>query len=254
MTPVQTTTVLRKNSRAHAHPAAQAIAKTVAPPKTRPHALAESAVDTANAKAPAVLAKPSFKQQMLLAREEAIVDVVNRMLADKGFDAMTVDEVANEVGVAKASLYKHFPSKEDLAAAAMVRMMQRAHDFLGTVSPKLAAIDKLKAAARWMMTLKLAGEMPNLPSQNSSLRATLTAHRGYVDGLMDISDTLGGWIEAAQAAGHISSKLPAIVVLYTFYARACDPVLEFLKVSGQYSHTEMLDYVTSTCFDGLATR
>jgi TetR/AcrR family transcriptional regulator, regulator of autoinduction and epiphytic fitness len=205
--------------------------------------------------APAALqTKPSFKQQMLLAREEAIVDVVNRMLADKGFDAMTVDEVATEVGVAKASLYKHFPSKEDLAAAAMVRMMQRAQAFLGTVSPTLSAIDKLKLAARWMMALKLAGEMPNLPSQNSSLRTKLTGHRGYVDGLIDISDTLGGWIEAAQAAGEISAKLPAMVVLYTLYARACDPVLEFLKLSGQYSTAQMLDFVCSTCFDGLAAR
>jgi TetR/AcrR family transcriptional regulator, regulator of autoinduction and epiphytic fitness len=230
------------------HPAAEATTK----PKPRANAVRKAV--TAKLHDPAALAKPSFKQQMLLAREEAIIDVVNRMLADKGFDAMTVDEVANEVGVAKASLYKHFPSKEDLAAAAMVRMMQRAHDFLGTVSPKLAAVDKLKVAARWMMALKLAGEMPNLPSQNSSLRATLIAHRGYVDGLMDISDTLGGWIEAAQEAGHISAKLPAVVVLYTLYARACDPVLEFLKVSGQYSHAQMLDYVTSTCFDGVVAR
>jgi hypothetical protein len=96
--------------------------------------------------------------------------------------------------------------------------------------------------------------MPNLPSQNSSLRATLTAHRGYVDGLIDISDTLGGWIEAAQKAGQISAKLPALVVLYTLYARACDPVLEFLKVGGQYSAEQMLDFVASTCFDGLVTR
>jgi TetR/AcrR family transcriptional regulator, regulator of autoinduction and epiphytic fitness len=230
------------------HPVAEATAK----PKPRAQAVRKAA--HAKASDSVAPAKPSFKQQMLLARKEAIIDVVNRMLADKGFDAMTVDEVAAEVGVAKASLYKHFPSKEDLAAAAMVRMMQRAHDFLGTVSPKLAAIDKLKVAARWMMALKLAGEMPNLPSQNSSLRATLTAHRGYVDGLMDISETLGGWIEAAQKAGHISAKLPAVVVLYTLYARACDPVLEFLKVSGQYSHAQMLDYVTSTCFDGVAAR
>ncbi len=230
------------------HPAAEAAAKP------KPRAKAARKTITAKAHDPAVLAKPSFKQQMLLAREEAIIDVVNRMLADKGFDAMTVDEVANEVGVAKASLYKHFPSKEDLAAAAMVRMMQRAHDFLGTVSRKLAAVDKLKVAARWMMALKLAGEMPNLPSQNSSLRATLIAHRGYVDGLMDISDTLGGWIEAAQKAGHISAKLPAVVVLYTLYARACDPVLEFLKVSGQYTNAQMLDFVTSTCFDGIVAR
>ncbi|MGA8514014.1 MAG: helix-turn-helix domain-containing protein [Burkholderiaceae bacterium] len=191
---------------------------------------------------------------MLLAREEAIVDVVNRLLADKGFDAMTVDEVAAEVGVAKASLYKHFPSKEDLAAAAMVRVMQRAQVFLKAMDSQLGEVDKLKQAALWMMQLKLAGEMPNLPSQNSSLRAKLLAHRNYIDGLMEISDTLGGWIEAAQKAGYISAKLPAIVVLYTLYARACDPVLEFLKASGQYSDAQMTQMVISTCFDGLISR
>ncbi len=200
------------------------------------------------------LGKPSFKQQMLLAREEAIVDVVNRMLANKGFDAMTVDEVAAEVGVAKASLYKHFPSKEDLATAAMVRVVERARAYLATLPAHATALDQLKAVARWMMRLKLAGEMPNLPSQNSSLRATLMANKGYIDGLMEISDTLGGWIEAAQKAGVISPTLPAIVVLYTLYARACDPVLEFLKVGGQHSNDEIIELVISTCFDGLNSR
>jgi TetR/AcrR family transcriptional regulator, regulator of autoinduction and epiphytic fitness len=246
--PLTAPTPARSRSSAHAQASAVLTA-----PATR-DAIAPSAVATAQPATSLVATKPSFKQQMLQAREEAIVDVVNRMLADKGFDAMTVDEVAAEVGVAKASLYKHFPSKEDLAAAAMVRMMQRAQVFLGTISPTLSAIDKLKLATRWMMQLKLAGEMPNLPSQNSSLRTKLTAHRGYVDGLISISDTLGGWIEAAQKAGEISTKLPAMVVLYTLYARACDPVLEFLKMGGQYSNVQMLDFVCSTCFDGLATR
>lgn len=204
--------------------------------------------------APVVGGKPSFKQQMLLAREEAIIEVVNSMLANKGFDAMTVDEVAAQVGVAKASLYKHFPSKEDLAAAAMARMMERAREFLATIEPSLNAVDKLKAVVRWMLQLKLNGQMPNLPSQNSSLRATLTAHRTYVDNLMEISDQLGDWIEEAQKLGHISKQLPAIVVLYTMYARACDPVLEFLKTSGLYEPQQMLDMVTSTCFDGLVAR
>lgn len=198
--------------------------------------------------------KPSFKQQMLAAREEAIIDVVNGLLAAKGFDAMTVDEVAFEVGVAKASLYKHFPSKEDLAAAAMVRVMQRGVGQLSALDASAKAIDKLKAIARWMMQLKLAGEMPNLPSQNSSLRATLTANKAYVDALMAISDTLGGWIEAAQKAGHISNKLPAIAVLYTLYARSCDPVLEFLKASELYTDAQILDMVEMSCFDGLAKR
>ena len=62
-------------------------------------------------------ARLSFRQKVHLAREDAIVGTVKRLLAEKGFDLMTVDEVAAEVGIAKASLYKHFPSKEDLFKA-----------------------------------------------------------------------------------------------------------------------------------------
>jgi AcrR family transcriptional regulator len=80
--------------------------------------------------APSEPLKKSFKAQMLEARELAITASVNRLLSEKGFDAMTVDEVAAEVGIAKASLYKHFSSKEELACAAMVQAMQKAQGFL----------------------------------------------------------------------------------------------------------------------------
>ena len=198
--------------------------------------------------------KVSFKEQMLRAREDAIVHTVNRLLAEKGFDAMTVDEVAAAVGIAKASLYKHFPSKEDLAAAAMVRVMRRAQAYLGDVPADLSPLDKLRTVARWTMEVQLAGEMPSLPSQNSSLRATLMANRDYLDGLMAISDQLGGWIEAAQKEGTLNPDLPAIAVLYTLYARACDPVLEFLKAGGLHTDAQIVEMVLSTCFDGLNAR
>ena len=198
--------------------------------------------------------KVSFKEQMLQAREDAIIRTVNRLLAEKGFEAMTVDEVAAGVGIAKASLYKHFPSKEDLAAAAMVGLMRRAQDFLDSLPPSNAPLDQLRAVVRWTMELKLAGEMPSLPSQNSTLRATLVGNKDYMDGLIEISDTLGAWIEAAQAQGVINPKLPAIAVLYTLYARACDPVLEFLKMGGQHNNAQIVDLVMSTCFEGLNAR
>ena len=191
---------------------------------------------------------------MLQVREDAIVQAVNRLLAEKGFDAMTVDEVAAKVGIAKASLYKHFPSKEDLAAAAMVRVMRRAQEFFGSLSGQAPPQDNLRAAVRWTMALKLAGDMPSLPSQNSSLRATLMGNKAYMDGLMEVSDRLGAWIEAAQANGSISARFPAIAVLYTLYARACDPVLEFLQMGGQHSNDEIIDLVLATCFEGLNAR
>ena len=198
----------------------------------------------------------SFREKVLRAREDAIVASVNRLLASKGFDLMTVDEVAADVGIAKASLYKHFASKEALAAAAMVRVLnialQRTAELQADAT--LDAFDKLKAITRWALQTQLAGEMPSLPAQNSTLRNALMADRGYVDRLIEFSDRLGEWISAAQASGRLSRALPPEVVLYTLFARACDPVPGVLRAGGSYDDEQLIEWVLATCFDGLASR
>jgi AcrR family transcriptional regulator len=195
----------------------------------------------------------SFREQVLRVREDAIVDAVNRLLADKGFDLMTVDEVAAEVGIAKASLYKHFASKEALAAAAMVRLLQRLQALLEQQASRApaSAFERLRAVVRWALELQLAGEMPTLPSQNSSLRAELLASKPYLELLLQVSEQLGGWIVQAQADADIDPALPPEVVLYTLFARGCDPVPTFLKAGGNFSDAQIVDWVLSTCMNGL---
>ncbi len=189
---------------------------------------------------------------MLRAREDAIVASVNRLLAEKGFDMMTVDEVAADVGIAKASLYKHFSSKEALAAAAMIRVLERALQCIEELDRTGGApLAQLKAVARWTMQVQLAGEMPSLPAQNSTLRAALVADKQYLDRLMQVSDKLGAWITSAQAAGSLNAGLAPELVLYTLFARACDPVLGLLKAGGQYDDEQIIEMLISTCFDGL---
>ncbi|MEW6100591.1 MAG: TetR/AcrR family transcriptional regulator, partial [Pseudomonadota bacterium] len=166
---------------------------------------------------------------------------------------MTVDEVAAEVGIAKASLYKHFTSKEELAAAAMIRVLDRALAFLDERQARadVGPLEQLQAVVRWTMEVQLAGEMPSLPAQNSSLRQALLANRDYMDRLVEVSERLGRWIAEAQASGLIDPALPAEVVLYTLFARACDPVLSLLKAGGQYSDDEIIRHLLATCFHGL---
>lgn len=192
--------------------------------------------------------KLTFKQQMMIAREQAVIETVNKLLATKGYDAMTVDEVADEVGIAKASLYRHFPSKEQLAVAAMVSMIELAVDYINAIDADLSPLAKLKAVTHWAMRLKLQGEMPNLPSQNSILREQLMNSEAYMNGLMQISDVMGAWIESAQQQGELKSDIPAIVVLY---ARTCDPVLDFLQQSQLYDDDQIIALVSQTCFEGL---
>lgn len=207
-------------------------------------------------------ARSSLKDQMQRVRQDAIVGAVNRLLATKGYDAMTVDEVAAEAGLAKASLYKLFSSKEELAGAAMVGVLDRALAFVDELRAKaeqaaqsggkVSAVEQLQAVTRWAMATQLEGEMPSLPAHNSSLSASLQSNDAYMDRLISLSNRLSIWITEAQTSGQLNPALPPELVLYTLFARACDPVVALLKDSGQYTHEQILDWVLSTTFDGLA--
>jgi TetR/AcrR family transcriptional regulator of autoinduction and epiphytic fitness len=196
----------------------------------------------------------SLKQQQQRLREDVILQAVNSLLSEKGYDLMTVDEVAAVVGIAKASLYKHFESKERLAAAAMVRLLDRTLEIVEAQAASAAPLDKLKSVVRWAVREHLRGQMPALPSTRSALREALIAHKPYVDRLVRLTEHLGGWIEVAQHDGAINPRFSGEVVLYTVFARACDPVSDFLKLSGAYSDEEIVELIIETCFSGLATR
>lgn len=195
--------------------------------------------------------KPSFKEQMHLARETAVLQATCRLLGEKAFDAMTMDDVAQAVGIAKASLYKHFASKEELCGAAMVQMLQQVQAYLCSLSDDLSPEHKLQLVVRWSIERLMAREMPLLPSRNSTLRNVLMANKDYMNGLVTVSDHIGQWIVQAQTSGTINPQLPPLVVLYTLFARACDPVVGFLQESGQYTDAQVVDLVVQTCFDGL---
>jgi AcrR family transcriptional regulator len=54
--------------------------------------------------------------------DERIIEAAAALLRQRGFERMTVDAVAAEAGVGKATVYRRWPSKEDLAVAAMKRL------------------------------------------------------------------------------------------------------------------------------------
>jgi AcrR family transcriptional regulator len=202
------------------------------------------------------MSRSKLREAVQQLRVDTIVSSVHRLLAEKGFDSMTVDEVAADAGIAKASLYKHFASKEALAAAAMVRVLQRCAAVIDQQAARdgATAIERLKEVTAWALREQLEGRMPALPSQNSTLRAELMANKAYLDLLMQVSDRLGAWIVAAQTEGALDRSLPPELVLYTLYARACDPVPAMIRAAGTASDDQIVALVIRTCFDGLATR
>ncbi|QNG20372.1 TetR/AcrR family transcriptional regulator [Rhodococcus triatomae] len=52
-----------------------------------------------------------------------LLDAATRLLAEGGTDAVTIDAVTHEAGVARATLYRHFASGTELVAAAFARLV-----------------------------------------------------------------------------------------------------------------------------------
>lgn len=198
--------------------------------------------------------KLSLREQQHRLREDVILQAVNRLLARKGYDLMTVDEVAAEVGIAKPSLYKHFDSKETLAAAAMARLLERTLEVIRAQPAAQPPVESLRAVLKWALEQHLVGAMPLLPSTRSTLREALLRHKPYVNRLVEVSEALGAWIESAQKRGELARELPAEVILYTLFARTCDPVLEYLQLTGSYDDAQIVQLMLATAFDGLVPR
>jgi TetR/AcrR family transcriptional regulator, regulator of autoinduction and epiphytic fitness len=199
------------------------------------------------------MSRLQLREQIARLKNDGILNVVTRLLHEKGFDAMTMDEVAEQAGMAKVSLYKIYRSKEELGSAAMVRALDRAIEL--AQSPAVATmpngLPRIRALVDWAYDTQLRGEMPSLPAQNSALRDALAADKHYLDRLMHLSDLIGGWIEAAQAKGEIVATLPPDVVLFTIFARACDPVVGVLQSTGNYTPKQIRELLTQLYLQGL---
>jgi TetR/AcrR family transcriptional regulator, fatty acid metabolism regulator protein len=59
----------------------------------------------------------SLKERQRQERERLILQATSEALAQKGYDAMSMEDIAGRVGISRAAIYLHFPSKEDLVLA-----------------------------------------------------------------------------------------------------------------------------------------
>jgi AcrR family transcriptional regulator len=194
----------------------------------------------------------SFRDRQFRWREEAILDAANRLLATKGFETMSMDDLAAAVGIAKGSLYKHFDSKEALAGAAMTRLLRAIDAHLQAQDPQMAPVERLKDLLAWALRERAAGRMPLLPSTSQSVQQALLSNRDYTMALEDVGNRMADLVAAAAEQGALRADLPVPVMLYAIYARSCDPSFEYLRRSGEWSDDEVIAMMVSSCFDGLA--
>ena len=114
---------------------------------------------------------------------QRVLDVAEGLFIDRGFNAITLRDIADELGIKQASLYYHFPGgKEELFMAMAARLFERHREglahALGDASHDLR--DQLRAVAAWFSSqqpVKMLGmmhaDMPSLSTAHTEQLAQM---------------------------------------------------------------------------------
>jgi len=92
------------------------------------------------------------------AARERILEAASRLFLRDGFRAVGVDTIVAEAGIAKMTLYTHFPSKDDLIVAYLERANGQFWEWLDGAS---AGVDDPRA--RLVAMFDAVGKLANSP-------------------------------------------------------------------------------------------
>ena len=118
-----------------------------------------------------------LRERKKRAAREAIATTARRLFAERGFDAVTVAEVAAAAVVSEKTVFNHFATKEDLAFAGRgERLEQLLADIRGR-APGASVLDVFRATTNAMIDDLVAGgddDLPRIIGGSRALQERLT--------------------------------------------------------------------------------
>lgn len=105
---------------------------------------------------------------------EAILDATDRILSSRGYKKMTIDDLAQEVGIGKGSVYLHFTSKEEIALSHIDRIVERLKEKLRAVVAENGAAE---SRLRKMLVCRVLHRFDSVQHYTVSISDLLAAIR-----------------------------------------------------------------------------
>lgn len=167
-----------------------------------------------------VPAARSLKERQRQEREALILQVAEEVLLEKGYYETSIDEIASRVGIAKGTVYLHFPSKEDLVIALMLREIRQLIDNV----EKIASTEGSAQSKLELILQSLYGKYARRAQLISGMVHNASSHQLKEHG----KEVMGIWeegakvvraiIEQGKAAGEFTTDIPTEVMVSAFFS------------------------------------
>ncbi len=202
-----------------------------------------------------VTAHRSLKEKQRQEREALILQAAEEVLMENGYYEMSMDEIAMRVGIAKGTVYLHFPSKEDLVIAIFERDMQKLlQDVETTIASGLTARAKMEAILQVIYGKIFSKRIPLFYSMHNSseLRRLFLEKKGSMRDLWEqLAARISSLLEEGKTVGEFDATLPTAVMLSAFFCLALSKNYERLMAEGQMSADELVKHLGHIYFKGI---
>jgi AcrR family transcriptional regulator len=154
-------------------------------------------------------------------RVAELLDAGAVLLADKGYDATTMTEIAQRAGASIGSLYQFFPSKEALAEALFSRYVERVTSMMEELGKRAPGLSPRRLADRLvdlMLDVRsdrdaaaaLSGAVAGIIERRKPLRG---ATRRHIVAILRAANSKLSQKSAAEAAAMIAHVLKLVPTL-----------------------------------------
>ena len=207
-----------------------------------------------------VTAPRSLKEKQRREREELILLAAEDVLAEKGYYETSVDEIAARVGIAKGTVYLHFPGKEDLVIAILQR---NARAVVALVEAAVAAArsnrEKLEAALEVVYGAFFdprKGQLMQLPyavMNSPELRRMFVEKKGCLkEEWGRLTALITSILEYGKVEGEFDTTMPTSVMESAFFSLMSPRSFERITAENQMPVDEFAKHLARFYFKGIA--
>lgn len=162
----------------------------------------------------------------------SIYDAAMALFAERGFEAVTVEEICEAADVARGTFFLHFPTKAALIFEATARLVVELRAVLeireGEQAPSAAT--QLRAVTTWMVERWRAQQSVMAPMFREVLRTPMDELHSRPEAL-ELAGLLVQLVQRGQQSGELRADVRPELVATSFVA-SCSTILSVLVRQG----------------------
>lgn len=151
-----------------------------------------------------------------LLRDE-ILDVTGRLLGQKGYAAMSMDELATQVGISKPTLYSYFGTKEELVSEAIIRDLEHLHALAQPIDPAQTPLQRLTTLLEASLRLQFDEQHRPLRPWMPEVHELVHNNPRAINTLHRLIAAVSALVQEGIATGEIDPGLDVPSIVRAFY-------------------------------------